>query len=468
MGAIGNYIHYHAENYDRYGINTVQSKKLYSYKSQKENILKKARQKLKKFDIKTFDKGLNEIFGSEVKSQAVLDVRQAVEEQLEKRFGETLQTIDWTTGDVKFKGDGLITSKYKPSKDKNNNIILDYNKIKSKIDILNQIRQSFLKEIMDSEGLENYQKLNDILQKIEKIMKELVIDIDKGMNNKGIEKQFRKQKYSEKEALVRYLNEAISEYAAYPAISLQKGDLFEYVVGYAPHVAFNTAIESLNNNINEIVVGTSGRFTNIINPKFFSKDIIFDKDLTQSIGASQGKIDVSFKWKGQKNMSIKNINFKKKYATIHLLSGSPLLFMIQDEDSDFVNHFLNVNSTMPRKYEYGLKKSLVNEEMKLALFYKALTGDVYKKKMANIFIVNDNSTGKVRTYSMIDIIEKASKNIDAVTVQVGGTNITYKDFRLLSKYNQKDTPEQRINKILNVAHSKKVHSSMSVNFLLRK
>jgi len=58
---------------------------------------------------------------------------------------------------------------------------------------------------------------------------------------------------------------------------------------------------------------------------------------------TQDKLDVAFEWKGDLlNISAKNYSLANSDAMIHLLSGSSLLYLISNENPDFVNHWLNL------------------------------------------------------------------------------------------------------------------------------
>ena len=91
--------------------------------------------------------------------------------------------------------------------------------------------------------------------------------------------------------------------------------------------------------------------------------------------------------------------------------------MLQDLDSDFVNHFLNLyaaHGKMEGQKNVGIDnsrlaamKSGILQEIKLILLYKGLTGDTSGRSSANLFIINDSSKGKVKVLDMYEIINRA-------------------------------------------------------------
>lgn len=113
-------------------------------------------------------------------------------------------------------------------------------------------------------------------------------------------------------------------------------------------------------------------------------------------------------------ISAKNYNLDRYY--VHVLSGSSLLYMLQDLDSDFVNHFLNLYAAHGKREgqknvgidnaQLAAMKSSILPEIKLILLYKGLTGDTNGRSSANLFIINDSSKGKVKVLDMYKIISK--------------------------------------------------------------
>ena len=138
----------------------------------------------------------------------------------------------------------------------------------------------------------------------------------------------------------------------------------------------------------------------------------FENGTLSTTRKSQGKIDVLLKWQGRDlKISAKNVNLQACY--IHILSGSPFLYMIQDLNGDFVNHFINVYSIQQKRGSLAAKFAKQRKDsmdaMKFILMYKALTGDNYNRNAANVFAINDNSAsgkGSIKVYTMEQLIHK--------------------------------------------------------------
>jgi hypothetical protein len=58
--------------------------------------------------------------------------------------------------------------------------------------------------------------------------------------------------------------------------------------------------------------------------------------------ATQDKLDVILNWNGDAfNVTAKNYSLKE-HRDLRLVSGSPLLSFLNGEDSNFINHWLNI------------------------------------------------------------------------------------------------------------------------------
>lgn len=267
----------------------------------------------------------------------------------------------------------------------------------------------------------------------------------------------------------KYINELIKEYAAYPAVNLQKGTFFENLIAYAPYVAQSRAEEAIGQVIGDVVEDVSFNSSNFAS-QFLTEQIT--SEVLEKTTVSQGKIDVMIQWNGKDiGISAKNVNMNN-FHYIHVLSGSSLLYMLQDINADFVNHFLNLyaqhgknrdgSSSAPYDLQLNARKSAILQEVKLILLYKAMTGDTNGRSSANLFVVNDAATGKVRVIDMYTLLENVSKeNIQGI--QFNGKTFNEK-IKFANVWNQ-SSPQQRISGLLLDVHAQKVTASLNPKFL---
>ena len=194
-------------------------------------------------------------------------------------------------------------------------------------------------------------------------------------------------------------------------------------------------------------------------------------NVLEKTSSSQGKIDVELQWDDKQiGLSAKNIAIDPNKYQIHLVTGSSLLYMIQDRDTDFVNHFLNLFAKHGRPGAitgaFRTSKELMKDEMKLILFFKALTGANYKRKAANLFVVNDSTTGRVYVKSIEGLIDKVAEDINKyVGVTLNGTtfNTSIKQFNNPVLEDSKD----RISALLMDVHARKVNVSLKPSAFIK-
>lgn len=112
------------------------------------------------------------------------------------------------------------------------------------------------------------------------------------------------------------------------------------------------------------------------------------------------------------NISAKNVDFKgEKYNYIHTLEGSSLDYLLQDENPDFVNHYLNLFSLhygkRAKNINWDAQRKEIMEVMKLLISYKALTGDTFGRKdyKTNVFVINEKSRG-VKVISIAKLLKE--------------------------------------------------------------
>ena len=134
---------------------------------------------------------------------------------------------------------------------------------------------------------------------------------------------------------------------------------------------------------------------------------------TLTLKGSQGKADVILNWNGdQLNISAKNYSLQN-YKNIHIVSGISLFSLIMNEDSSFINHWLNTVTVNKNKTNTLPHIQLAHQAMKATILVKGLTGQgLGRSQVADTFILNNRSKRKIEVYSMSDIANKVNKDLD--------------------------------------------------------
>lgn len=459
MSAIGDYIHYTSRGYLKHGITPSGTFK--DWQSQKQDIFNKLKVNQKSSltleEQKDLEEVLNSFLGNEDQEQ-IADIHNEIQNRMVELFGESLQDINWETGDITMsKNKNAVIGKVK-STNHLDTIIRKLDKLET------IIRQESTKGPLPRglktriKELQSYYR--NLAREFERAKKENGLDASKAVMAR--EAKTLKEKR-------RYINELIKEYAAYPAVNLQKGTFFENLITYAPYVAQSQAEAAIGSVIGDVVEDVSFNSSNFAS-QFLTEQIT--SEVLEKTTVSQGKIDVMIQWNGKDiGISAKNVNMNN-FHYIHVLSGSSLLYMLQDIDADFVNHFLNLyaqhgknrdgSSLASYDLQLNARKSAILQEVKLILLYKAMTGDTNGRSSANLFVVNDAATGKVRVIDMYTLLEKVSKeNIQGI--QFNGKTFNEK-IRFANVWNQ-GSPQQRISGLLLDVHAQKVTASLNPKFL---
>lgn len=488
MSAIGDYIHLTAEGYSKYGIakndkyNGKATNLASSIDAQKTEIYNRLTDNTKNItneNVKTFEAILNTT-KEELEKQKEDDnsIRAQLKKRLDNRFEETMGEIDWSTLNVSKKQEQKNSIPYARQN-------MKLSTIEEDVQQLNKI----LNELRSTDGISNIEEISQQITALNKQYKKLKNDIiktDRGqtiaslLNNKKYDSEILLQNF---EAFRKNLNTLISQYASMPAINLQKGDLFEHLIALAPLTAQEAAVNAIEGKIRKTGFVLGGQREKVEFNKQVFKNITkdFENGTLSTSRNAQGKIDVLLKWQGEDlKISAKNVNLQAYY--IHILSGSSFLYMIQDLNGDFVNHFINVFSIQGKNKnslstKFTKEREMSMDAMKFILMYKALTGDNYQRKAANVFAVNDNSSsgkGSIKVYTMNQLIDKIeSKGLYKKGITLNGKTTLNKDFKIKGNIKVKATKETeeyntqaakiRITNILSYLHSQKIHASLSTD-----
>lgn len=481
MGAIGDYIHFGRAGYNKHGITRNGDRDSYSFEAQKELMRKRSKMLTSDVSLKTKEKyeaQLNNIFSTyNANDKSIYKTAQnIIKQKLNEDFSGTMGSINWATANVSKIASAKSDLSKIQIKSQQKDVLLST--IVKRVRSLENKKDTLSKSKKRTELEKNikniYNELSQIVNLTEQELRELnltelhkiKIDVDgwKNGNTASARKNYN---------LITLINKTITALSS--PVHLQKGNLFEYGGALAGVMVKDIAQEKVEETLQQALSGAQGgkRSRTTVNfKKFFADGLInnvymnkwemnFNDGTAVSFLPSQEKIDIKVKLDGKDTaISAKNYNFDLGY-NLGLLSGSSLLYLIQDESSNFVNHYLNLMAHHPRS-SVSLSANFhgAHEAMKFTILYKAFSGDTYGREKASLFLVNDNSkSGGVKLYEMSELIDKAYKNIDAYAI-----------FRGLPasesiKNRWKATPEERIAAFLSEVHKYKISVSLSPSIL---
>lgn len=500
MGKIGDYVHLKWANYMRCGterderigslavdLQNAQNLQKQLINNQLSNIIKGG---LSNAEIKRLENVLNYMigdsktgFGDPSQDYRIQNLRQAVVEQMEEEYQYKLQEIKLDTIDVKglnleIKKDNVKTA-VKEMKAENN---FTFRNIKNSIDKIMTFRGRLIEEAVKKEGTDTY-KVNELINKIELEFNRLQKEEGFGQRGKRtIYGSNRKQHLAlstSHTSLIEDINTVCSMINSDGLSKRQKGDILEYVIAATKACMIGESVEGIRKAMKENKKGSDNSFT-ITNLDFFMDGI--DKNIFKfkveeesengrylfSSSSSQGKLDVILDWESKPiRISAKNENLRHNSNNINLVNESPLTYLIQDSNSNFINHYLNLSAThLDDEKSASTYLNEIQTIMKQTLFLKALTGATFGRfdSRANIFIINDNqkSNGGIQVYSVDQLIEKAISNMkDYIRI------VTKPQFENI-KYNNtfsSSSSQERINNIIKEVYQTKVTVRMTPKIL---
>ena len=464
-------------------------------------------------------------------------IREQILKDMQKEFEASLQLIDWNTGNVKSSGSISMTKKMennlslpnKIRKNKRNSqsrknyspgsklqtVMERYN---AAISFFNKYGSSLLS---DEKAIEFNKQMKKIIAEIKLVAKtiqsELKTDPDTQiiLNTGDFGKvisyattfSLEDTRTFSMQNLIEHMNEIIKLLQASYSLKLQKGELLEISAYYAsllPELAYKIANKKANETIENIVknlmqnnrsekVGLSQRSSPEIKLDLFDQniaDLISLKKYTKTKnntlrlqGSVQDKTDIIFGW-SLENPSLSNQKFRISAKNVYLaedayfkkitiVSGSSLLYMIQQADATLVNHFLNIavekNKEADKKIRMesnGLTEtfiSRVHKELEAFLILEAFIGT--RGEPASIFLVNDNSQhGRIRAFNMSTLLNNLAENMNSFTVKIGNGKISDLVETIKNDYHE-NGPNDRIAQVLQQIHQKKVSVSFDPKYL---
>lgn len=518
MGKIGDYIHYHLKNYEIYG-NNKNSIKIdvnkdinQSISSNHTQMLSLAKQNNEEKNSLTnelqddLELALNVSKEQLYRTAMQLDqngnnqeILNAIKNHIGAGFDEAISQIGWNTLNITSSKEGGINGVSKLYLQSNMKISTIESRINDLVNIINELGNNETTNIEEIQQKMNIIK-NSMNNFIAYCKSSLVGDgwentIINNIQNKNIKQQsYKTKRISNIQSKFKELQEQVNNFISFslqkPAINLQKGNLFEYFIAYLPLFSLREGSDEINRQLEKIQTAGSTREDVKINPNYFMNGLISDSEQKTSFDngclkispkKSQGKVDVYLTWQGQAlKISAKNVRLKDNYF-IHILSGSSLLYLIQELDSNFVNHFLNLSAHDQINNLQSIKKQVI-DELKFTLILKALMGSELRgngRSKANLFIVNDNSTDihGIKVYNINDLINiisnemKKNKNDEKSAIQgitIGNERTTFNENFSLKNNNLIDGENgalKRIQNILAEVHAQKINASLSISYL---
>lgn len=463
MSVIGNYIHYTMANYEKYGIAEDDSKSGISlnaaYNSQKKDIMnriKKNRSAFSKKDLEEISMTITSFMQNmpkQAKNIILDDLAKHYSKVIEKGIDKNQDLLNWEKGAI---NPSKLNTQYSIGKSRKKDDL--YKDIQDITNRINKIETIFLNKFEVKEQIPK-----DIKSALRAVKKEYKNTVGRAISDfNGYDFTSKTRKINVKEdnipKLRRMLNDLIEEYAKYPNIVGIEGQAFEDIIALALNKTIEESDKKIDEVMDEALKGVQGCSVKKNTPQYgadkFIK-IVGEDTFLEGTYNKRSKIDVLLKWKGKDaKISAKNVSFSD-YTWIKVVEGTPLLFLMQTLDTNFVNHWINLHAIHKNKKKNTNDITSIDNLMKVSLFYEGISGDVYgsnKKDRINLIIVNDKKTGRVVVKDLSSMLDNIIKQANQLSVTANNKSI--KEIKLQNTWMENSS--MRIALILKELHDLKI------------
>ena len=486
---IGNYIHYHKSNYIKYGIGVKSpNKQNFSYQQYRNRLLKLYQNgKIHTF-AKKYETTLNELYNDIDKANIESKISKEKQEQLVDAINTVLlNELNHISSKVQLDQNGNFI----PVVQAGGSSISGFNYTKSLINKHFKNRKDGIRRdtlIKYKEDIDNkikllltFKNVNELQTQLD-LLKHTAIKIEKYLEKNIIGNTFHMSKSNDLEAILINVMKCY-QYDFNLSYYLNNGIIGEVMGAFAAEFAAqkaNVEVSKIQKKIKKglTLTGTVQSSPNLQISNSTQMNTVFSSVFapgfskwTMSQGESQNKADITVDFGG----SLVGINYKKygsntlKNKGIRTTSPTSLLTYLVDEDSNFINHWLNLITVADNPHaDRGIshiqsKKQEAQSIMKLIIALKSIRGAQGRQGNADIFAVNIGKN-KFKVYTLYDIIEKISLTSQLAGVEVEGLPNEYKQYWSGHDlvYSMKEAPN-RINKLLTDIHEKKIGVHLTKN-----
>lgn len=485
MGGIGDYIHYFAKGYDEYGValNTKDGVSYGQARQKQKAILEKRQHMLTENNYGKNSaelKAIEDILNSMYKDLNSLNSKDTeIYKYLEEKMGKDLETINFETlkSERVSNGQNVLRKIQEAEGQQIHKMTTLQNRVNAIMRIGEEIKNT------QRHGYANLRKrIKSIENQWERLStglteKDILVKGSKGVNT-----------------LVKSINDVISLIKKDTAANIT-GALLEHMIEAIPEVGEGLLDEEMKKVFKEsaLIGGEHGQNEITIDMKNFDVDIpgIDFTNGKYTVTHSQGKIDVILSPEDDK---LKPINVTaKNYSSlsgIHVVSGQSLLYLLQNEDVDFVNHYLNL-ACLKDGDTKSMNEGFFTDAASIlsqSILSQVVAGATYGKgsnEIAGVMVIAYNDTPNSTKFkviptvnliaSLVDKADNVDRLIKSYSVRKAASKQTGEGSIDLSKYHfyqnwegekykyDMNLSDVRIGKILQKVHSTKINASINLN-----
>lgn len=440
---IGDYVHFHTINYINWGINHVGVSG--STAADASSFVQTQKDKIDR-SITTFGNTMTSSERQELATQLTWLMRPPSDSKLypqnqsieaynelwtvllsffQEEFGDAVDRIERSTANI-FAGVQIADFK---------KITIEKGQSQVQAKTIQTRLDAIANALKNPNGMYSQAELNTINKLYQDIVAEknkLTGETAAKLSQLGISGQNSLLDLNETQDLIRAINKATAISSG--ITNLQKGTLFEYMIAVAPLIGKNLTGKALRDAVEEAlagVVGTTGKSSVTFDPQMFDTEADLasilkgtysynvNDNLFVANHMTQDKVDVQLQLSTKKtvNVSAKNINLSGANSRgVHIVSGMSLLSGFASiNNASLVTHYLNQHAFGRGGLSYYAQGNLgsiydsTSDILKISLIQQALEGYKQGSAKADVFIINDNTSGTIKIYNMSDLLEHIMK-----------------------------------------------------------
>lgn len=465
MDAMGDYIHYHQINYDKFGIHHINEEPSQKWDdaaaTMKNELLQASELNTLLLQAQDLQTQLNDLYYPKDKKETLDSFLQTVEktanEMLIEEFGAAAGKINMSNLSV----DQTQISKalFKAVDQTRKNITLSQLKHDSSVKTIQQ-RMTQLLSLLDADAFKNASVLQPRIQQARSDIKTIqqLIKQDTGVGIKNTD--------------IDILNHIILQFNRLSPIANQKGILFEWLIPFITLRSSNLAKEELSKQMKELArssnLGQSYadiQYYDLLSSQNLEVD--FKTGNLQTKTASvRNKTDVQIKFNSGSSGQLQDLNISaKNVSRLHIkLVDSTTLYRILSfsQHYNYATHYLNVVTSAKNGNKAQSNQIVMANRLTKGLILKLAAQGYDANNPAQVLVVNQGK--EIKVYNLKALVYVLSQAMINGTVRKGLLS-TIPDTYTINQDFEKESKEKRLNKVIQTVRDVKITASLSGNDL---
>ncbi|AXF52484.1 MAG: hypothetical protein [Caudoviricetes sp.] len=475
--AIGNYVHYHKNNYESWGINqrnTVPSENWNVAASEFKNKLLEINDINKLIrETSELEQKYNDFFYPSNKSNKEIKnfreaIKKVIQERLNEQFGLAAGSFNFSDLTVK---ETELNRKLSDAIRKTKESIgeVELRTVKTANDLLERVQ--LLYRILESNEFKNIKqaktRINQAKRELGTIENTLINQIN---NNRG-----KKLKINKKSDEIETVKGFIKEFNRVGSIGNQNGIIFEWLLPFIQFQSSTLAKEELRKSLMELTNNKSVQLgdtkitidiPDLQNNKLTDIDIITN-NIKMKTFSTTSKTDVVISYTDSDNqLKEKAVSAKNMYnLEAHLVNKTSLYnILLLSNSYNFATHYLNV-VTVAQGERSGPERIIEANRLLKGLILKFAAEGYDSNNSSELLIVNHQSSKHIYVYNIKVLIYLIQNNIVNNNGKYANAVVDFRDDFTIPQTFDKDSKDKRILKVIQSTMRNKIDVKLNTDML---